>query len=62
MADGAFQLDAFQNDAFQIVIMAVWPDPAVVLLGVVYGPNGNDYVGTYVCPTVSSRPIFIFDD
>jgi hypothetical protein len=30
--------------------MAVYPDPAQVLFGVEYGPNDNDYVGTYIIP------------
>lgn len=45
----AFQSDAFQSTplAFQILSGGiVWPDPSVVLLGITYGPNGNDYVGT----------------
>jgi hypothetical protein len=51
----AFQLDAFQNDAFQIdVSSTVWPLEADVRAGVVYGPNGNDYVGTYAGVTVST--------
>lgn len=29
-------------------VWVVWPDPSTVKLGVVYGPNMNDYTGTYV--------------
>lgn len=40
-----------------------YPAPNQVLLGVLYGPNGNDYVGTYVCPTPTiKQPLYIFDD
>ncbi len=40
-----------------------YPLPNQVLAGVLYGPNGDDYVGTYVCPPGSSKQIlYIFDD
>ena len=40
-----------------------YPLPNEVLAGVLYGPNGDDYVGTYVCPPGSSKQIlYIFDD
>lgn len=40
-----------------------FPLPNQVLSGVVYGPNGNDYVGTYVCPPGGDKQIlYIFDD
>ncbi len=28
--------------------MAIWPDPSEVAIHVVYGPNGDDYIGTLV--------------
>lgn len=34
--------------------MAVFPDPAEVLAGVVYGPNGTDYTGTFGVGVVNS--------
>ena len=37
---------AFQTDAFQAE--TVWPDPSDVEIGVLYGPNGDDYEGTNV--------------
>lgn len=37
---------AFQSDAFQIDTS--WPLPSQVSSGVLYGPNGDDYTGTYV--------------
>ncbi len=41
----------------------IFPLPNQVLAGVVYGPNGDDYVGTYVCPPGASKQIlYIFDD
>lgn len=40
-----------------------YPLPNEVLAGVLYGPNGDDYVGTYVCPPGTSKQIlYIFDD
>lgn len=57
----AFQSGAFQFDAFQIDAgTAVFPLPGQVLIGIVYGPNGNDYTGTLVA--TSGRPIYVFDD
>jgi hypothetical protein len=48
----AFQSGAFQADAFQFTAsgVAVYPDPMYVLIGVTYGPTGEDYVGTYQDP------------
>lgn len=40
-----------------------YPLPNQVLLGVLYGPNGNDYVGTYVCPAgINKQILYIFDE
>lgn len=40
-----------------------YPLPNQVLAGVMYGPNGDNYVGTYVCPvTANKQLIYIFDD
>lgn len=61
-ADGLSALGWFDEDLVaQLGI--VWPSPSVVLSGVMYGPTGVEYVGTYVCPTGgASRPVFVFDD
>lgn len=63
MAD-AFQSGAFQADAFQFggTIGPVWPLPAQVLLGVIYGPNGNDYTGTLSPTGGGNKIIYLFDD
>lgn len=51
-------------DGFLVTFMYPrYPLPNEVLAGVMYGPNGDDYVGTYVCPvTANKQLIYIFDD
>lgn len=35
---------------------AIWPTPAQVLLGVLYGPTGTEYVGTLTAGSGASAP------
>ena len=40
-----------------------YPLPNQVISGVLYGPNGDDYTGTFVCPAgISKQILYIFDE
>jgi hypothetical protein len=50
--------DALHGHAADNVVLLVpggevWPDPATVLIGILYGPTGTEYLGELSCESAS---------